>query len=107
MSLFSRIVQPTRFYGRATRTRDEEIRRVREKMWVSVVAVRRKTTFVADGQIVLREWIPWIRRETRQAESINNLFTVPDGVEEVAWRRIRWARHVARRCDGQWAEVML
>jgi len=111
MRLFSSIVQPTLLYGCATwvmtRTREDKIRRVQRKMLRSVVGVRRKTSFGEDGQAVLEEWVPWMRRATRQAEIVRDAFAMPDWVDEVARRRFRWAGHVARRCAGRWNKVVL
>ena len=111
MRLFSSIVQPTLLRGCATwamtRKREEKLRRVQGEILRCVAGVRRKTTFEEDGRAILEEWVPWIRRATRQAESVGVSLAMPCWVNEVSRRRFRWVGHVARRYDGQWTKVVL
>ena len=60
-----------------------------------------------DGETALEDWVPWIKRATRDAELAGRAHNVPNWVEEVARRKFRWAGHVARRNDGRWTKLVL
>ena len=48
------------------------------------------------------EWLAWIVRASREAETVMDKFLVPDWVWEVHRRRYQWAGTVSRRTDARW-----
>ena len=89
-----------------TLKREALIQSLQRKMSRAVVGLRRQVVEL-DGETVLENWVPWIRRATREAETQRCKHHIPGWVEEVARRKFRWAGHVARRHDGRWTKAIL
>ena len=90
-----------------TRDREKTVQTLQRKMLRLVVGVRRRLEANQDGELILEDWVPWIKCATREAEKMGKMHGIPDGIEEISRRKFRWAGHVARRDDGRWTRVFL
>ena len=55
----------------------------------------------------LEDWVDWIQKATRDAETAMGKFGIKDWVDEVCKRKFGWAGHVCRRHDGRWSRQVL